>query len=202
MDDAPTPTPRPAAVRAAKCVICQCPLRRGEQLVRCPSCGSVYHADCWEDNRGCGVYGCPAVPETEHREAIETPVSYWGQERKPCPSCNAEILAAATRCRHCGATFESARPEDRREFASRQELRSRLPKLRQQVVWFFVCCLIPCFAPFAATLGAAWFVRRRKELAELPGLHAALAKIGLGVAIGQTAFGMVVVLLYSGLHAG
>lgn len=26
--------------------------------VRCPTCGSLYHAECWEENGSCAVFGC------------------------------------------------------------------------------------------------------------------------------------------------
>ena len=92
------------------CAICQSPLGNESELVSCPECQAPYHAECWQENGGCAVYGCSQVPPTEHRQNIEIPVSYWGREKKPCPVCGTEILAAALRCRNCGTTFESALP--------------------------------------------------------------------------------------------
>src|SRR5512138_2081358 len=90
------------------CAICQSSLEPPSELTRCPECQSAYHADCWQENGGCAIYGCAQVPATEGRAALEIPAAYWGQEEKPCPACGRQILAAAVRCRHCGATFASS----------------------------------------------------------------------------------------------
>src|SRR5881394_3850802 len=98
------------------CAICQTPVKAGDAAASCPDCAAPYHAECWEENGGCGVYGCTQVPKTEHRDRLEIPVSYWGQEHKNCPVCQTQILAAAVRCRVCGTNFASARPQDANEF--------------------------------------------------------------------------------------
>ena len=84
------------------CGICLSTLEADEKSATCSTCGASYHADCWEENKGCAVYGCSESPHVELRSSVEIPVSFWGQENKPCPSCRREILAAATRCRFCG----------------------------------------------------------------------------------------------------
>ena len=52
-----------AVARAARdvgmCPFCQTKVLEGEQYLTCPSCKTPYHADCWEHNNGCAVYGCP-----------------------------------------------------------------------------------------------------------------------------------------------
>jgi hypothetical protein len=42
--------------RAAQCQICGCVI--DEAPVRCASCGTAHHADCWEYNGICSVYAC------------------------------------------------------------------------------------------------------------------------------------------------
>src|SRR5687767_4121404 len=116
---------------AVVCGICLTPLQPTDSVAACPSCQSQYHNDCWLENGGCGAYGCSQAPAVEQRRAIEIPVSFWGQEHKPCPACGQQILAAAVRCRHCGATFASARPEDSDEFQRRATLKERLPRTRR-----------------------------------------------------------------------
>src|SRR6266850_7273377 len=113
------------------CTICQSAIALEEPKTECPGCHAIYHSDCWPENSGCAVYGCSQVPQVEQRKSIEIPVSYWGQENKPCPSCGKEILAAAVRCRHCGTTFESAQPVDAAAFAARARAEARLPALRR-----------------------------------------------------------------------
>jgi hypothetical protein len=43
------------------CSICQHPVELAEGRTQCPHCGLPFHADCWEENRGCSAYGCPQV---------------------------------------------------------------------------------------------------------------------------------------------
>ena len=186
-----------SAENSPACAICLSPINADEAKSACPACRAEYHADCWQENGGCAVYGCSQVPAVEQRHAVEIPVSYWGQENKPCPACGREILAAAVRCRHCGATFASARPEDTAEFQQRSDLEKRLPEVRRMVIWLFVFCVLPCLAPIGAIWGAVWYPSHREEVSALPSLYPALCKIGLGVAIAQAIALVVLALLYS-----
>jgi len=181
------PATEASTVSAQVCSICQTPIAADEAKTACPACAAEYHAGCWEENNGCAVYGCSEVPVVEMRQSIEIPISYWGQENKPCPSCGREILAAAVRCRYCGATFSSASPEDAGEFQERRERNRRLPGVRRAVIWLFVGCVVPCLAPIGLLWGGIWYARNRDDVLALPSLYAALCKIGLGVAIVQVA---------------
>lgn len=183
------------------CAICQSPIHSGEPTANCPGCHANYHSDCWQENGGCAIYGCVEVPKVEQRRAIEIPISYWGQENKPCPNCGREILAAAVRCRHCGATFSSARPEGAEEFQDRAALQQRLPGMKRAVVWIFVFSAVPCLAPIGALWGLIWFLSNRSRLGALPAVYAALCKIGLAVALGQCALILLMAALYSTTNA-
>jgi hypothetical protein len=169
------------------CSICQSPLSPEEEKVACPDCQAEYHADCWNENKGCAVYGCAQVPATEGRSAIEVPVAYWGQEHKACPACQKEILAAAVRCRHCGTIFQSARPVETNEFSRTVALQAQSPLLRRNIVWIFVLCVIPISAPIAAVAGWFWRQSHRDEIQSLPSLYPALLAISLVVGAAQTA---------------
>jgi hypothetical protein len=182
------------------CGICQTAVAAEEARCDCPECRAAYHADCWQENKGCAVYGCSKVPETELRESLEIPVSYWGQEKKPCPNCGKEIMAAAIRCRSCGAEFASARPEDRREFRQRKEVESHAPKLRQHTVLLVVFAAIPFTAPIAALYGYFWYGSKKDELNTLPRLYPTLAKIAIGLGVAQTAGIAAFGVLFSVLH--
>lgn len=204
------PPPGPATAVAAEpvaaastgsdgpvCAICLTAITVADAKTTCPECQAKYHADCWQENGGCAVYGCPQVPPVEKRQAMEIPVSYWGQENKQCPKCRQVILAAAVRCRHCGATFGSARPQEAEEFRQRTEMAERLPSIRRTVLWIFVFSVLPCLAPIGAIWGAVWYPAHREDVRALPTLYGALCKIGLGVATGQTVALVLLTLLFS-----
>jgi len=186
-----------AAGPAAVCAICQTPIQSGEARYACPACQAGYHADCWQENGGCAVYGCAQVPQVEQRRTIEIPISYWGQENKPCPRCNREILAAAMRCRFCGATFSSARPEDAAEFQDRAALQARVPGMKRAVVWIFILSVVPCCAPIGAIWGLIWFAANRRALGALPAMYSALSKLGLAIGIGQCVLVVIMAVLYT-----
>lgn len=60
---APIPTAR-ATRDIGVCPICQTGIVTAEEYLSCPRCNTPYHADCWEWNSGCGVYGCPVRIKT------------------------------------------------------------------------------------------------------------------------------------------
>jgi predicted amidophosphoribosyltransferase len=182
------------------CAICLSAIAAGEAKTICPACQAGFHLECWQENGGCAVYGCSQVPATEQRRAIETPVSYWGQENKNCPQCGREILAAAVRCRHCGTTFESARPQNTEEFQQQTAVSQRLPAARRTVIGLFICSVLPFLAPVGAVCGWFWLPAHREELRALPSIYGALGKIGLALASGQTLLLVVLALLYTFVH--
>src|SRR5437762_1315151 len=92
------PVPAMAEARSTSagpvCAICLSAIMESDAKTACPACNAGYHAECWNENGGCAVYGCSQAPAVELRRAIEIPMSYWGQENKNCPKCGREILAA------------------------------------------------------------------------------------------------------------
>lgn len=187
----------PSAATKRMCAICQSPITPHEAAAPCPGCQAPYHVECWEENQGCAIYGCGQVPQTEGRGELEIPVSFWGQEEKPCPSCGQTIQAAAVRCRHCGATFESARPESSLEFRQRAGRLQRVPTLRRNIVWLFVMAALPCTAPVAAVFVPLWYWPRRQEVAAQPGVYVGLCWLAMVISIAQTATLFLMTMLYS-----
>lgn len=51
----------PAHLELSICSICQSPIQRVEATHGCPSCGLLFHEECWKENRGCAAYGCAQV---------------------------------------------------------------------------------------------------------------------------------------------
>lgn len=195
------PVPAPAG-DATKCPYCLTAVAATDETETCPGCKAVYHRECWQENGGCAVYGCTHVPAVASRSGIEVPPSYWGQENKPCPVCGQQILAAAVRCRHCGATFTSARPQGAGEFQHQTDLESRLPAAKKQVVIMFVLSVVPFTAPAGAIWAFVWRPGHAEELEALPPLHAALHKIGLVAAIVLTSAMAVMTGLYALVRGG
>ena len=180
----------------ARCNVCQQLIGRDEPATCCSECSAQHHEECWEYNGGCGSYGCGQAPTPEGLDSLEIPASYWGKEEKQCPVCTKEILAAAVRCRHCGATFSSAQPQSATEFGKKALLDERLRALRRASIWLFVFSVLTCAAPFAAVVGSIWYYRNRLQVNQLPGLYRALCRMAVVLAIGQT----VLMILVAALH--
>ena len=176
------PTVGPAAV-SGNCAICQCEIAAGDDALQCPGCSGTFHADCWEYNQGCAVYGCSEAPPTEGLNSTEIPASHWGKTKKRCPNCAEVILAAAVRCKKCGAVFETANPQDRGSFQQQEADRAKLPAVKATAVALLIFGLLPCTAPITAIVGSIWYLSNRKTIAMLPGFYSALCKIAVGVSI-------------------
>jgi hypothetical protein len=43
------------------CGVCHAEISVFEEATRCRACDAVFHIECWEENRGCSVYGCSQV---------------------------------------------------------------------------------------------------------------------------------------------
>lgn len=179
------------------CLVCQCAMGPTEPQSVCPACSKPYHSECWEANKGCAVYGCPEVPPTEPLNELEIPVSYWGKEKKACPSCGQEILAAAMRCAHCGTIFSSARPLSREEFREGEESKEKKTTLQRVSILVFILNLITFTAPIGAIFGFFWYRSKTKALKSVSTVYPALVKIGIGIGILQT----VLIIVFGIIHS-
>ncbi len=47
------------------CPYCRNPIKMWEDSVQCPSCYLRHHTECWEENGGCTIYGCPESPDAK-----------------------------------------------------------------------------------------------------------------------------------------
>ena len=179
------------------CLYCQSDCFQNEACTSCPACKSLYHRECWEENRGCALFGCTMASKVEKRTDVEIPQSYWGKENKQCPKCGKEILAAAIRCRYCGARFTSERPLDRTEFNTIEMTKKRHPALKRTIVVFFIANILSCSAPLAVVVASLWYSQNRKEIASLPPFYKTLLTIGMIAGAGQTVIIIVMSILYS-----
>ncbi|MBT3194799.1 MAG: DUF4190 domain-containing protein [Verrucomicrobia bacterium] len=62
------PDPPPSAEMS--CSYCRMPLNHNEAINTCPSCRTPHHEECWAENGGCSVFGCPEAPEEEDTISI------------------------------------------------------------------------------------------------------------------------------------
>lgn len=183
--------------RRVVCAFCHTTVEADETPRFCAACHAVHHEDCWRENRGCAVYGCAQAPATEHLRDVEMPVSFWGQEHKLCPACKAEIQAAAIRCRHCGATFASARPQSEAEFQQHSRLLTGSSRSKRAVLCLFVLCIFPFTAPLGAVAAHVWRKKHQAELQSLPGLFSGMSRLSLTVGLAQAGLIALAVVLWA-----
>ncbi|MBV8780939.1 MAG: FHA domain-containing protein [Phycisphaerae bacterium] len=55
------PQPQRESHETQTCSICQWKIELGEPRTDCPTCGLTFHAECWQENKGCSAYGCASV---------------------------------------------------------------------------------------------------------------------------------------------
>jgi hypothetical protein len=151
------PWPKPADSQAV-CSICQSPILPSDATQHCPSCSQVYHAECWNDNRGCAAYGCPQVNALEPK-----------QRRAASPL---EALAEAARERT--AMAEAPKTPFPWEFAL----------LGSSVVGSIIGAFtfgVPALA--VGTASTIYAIRRRDAKARIAALSAGICLIGVVVGI-------------------
>jgi hypothetical protein len=91
-------------VVAAICPYCRAPIEAdfGNEMV-CAGCGTPHHADCYEENGGCTVFGCTAAPAEEPKlrltgsdlNAAVATASPLGALATPAPAAAPERVKAA-----------------------------------------------------------------------------------------------------------
>jgi hypothetical protein len=182
------------------CLYCHSDCFHHQTCTVCPQCGNVYHLECWEENGGCSQFGCKMAPVVKKRNEAEIPQSFWGKEEKVCPNCGKEILAAALRCRYCGARFKSEWPIESHEYETQERLRKKLPAIKRTLIFLFTTSIIVFSAPFGIVASCLWYKKNKKTLALLPSFFKTL--IITGIIAGTTQILLVVLLtcIYSLLH--
>ena len=51
------------------CCLCHAATLAEERVESCSECGAIYHVDCFDENGGCGTYGCSRVPQEAKQAA-------------------------------------------------------------------------------------------------------------------------------------
>jgi hypothetical protein len=96
---APAPSPLPATHSGREhekfCGACQSSISLLEDTTKCPDCGVTFHAECWDENRGCSSYGCKNVGSLDqgHLPEVSGPPSHSEQPR--CDNAIDPALAPA-----------------------------------------------------------------------------------------------------------
>src|SRR5262249_7684314 len=134
-------------VAGRACPICQTQVVRGESIVACPACELSYHEECWEENGGCGAYGCAEAPEAGKPKAADPGAVHWGDATKKCPSCRSEIKGQALVCMHCKAQFWTRDPISRQQWEGREYTGHELTKVRNAMMGVFVASACGCLFP-------------------------------------------------------
>jgi len=55
------------------CPYCQGPIGDSEETIVCTGCETPHHKDCYEENKGCTVFGCQCAPPEEPKLSVSTP---------------------------------------------------------------------------------------------------------------------------------
>lgn len=48
-----------------KCPFCHGLFSASQEVVVCPTCQTPHHKECWDENRGCTIFGCASAPPDE-----------------------------------------------------------------------------------------------------------------------------------------
>jgi hypothetical protein len=149
-------TAQPAGDEAAglSCPICQTQVVRGEAIVACPSCSLSYHEECWNENRGCGAYGCAQAPETVKSNVDPSRVHWEGEKR--CPQCGQKIKAQATVCIHCKSQFWTRDPISREQWSKREYSGAELDRVRNVMMLVFLASACAPLFPLMIPINAHW----------------------------------------------
>lgn len=105
------------AKESANCPYCLSPIEDDAEKVKCPVCGVVHHAECWQANGKCSVYGCDGwqawsgaiadriAPKIEGEVDIHDQVAVQSPTRVDAPplciECGAPVKRGELTCGKC-----------------------------------------------------------------------------------------------------
>lgn len=68
------------------CPYCRTAISDQDEVNICPACDTPHHFDCWEENRGCTVFGCSEAPPDEEKIDVEIETRRAEETRETPPS--------------------------------------------------------------------------------------------------------------------
>lgn len=93
------------------CPYCQTPIKPGEQVVFCSSCGIPHHQECWNEGRECTTFGCsgrPAAEPSARNTGNSTTVMdiEINPNTRYCRNCGSATNDSAVYCSRCATRIE------------------------------------------------------------------------------------------------
>lgn len=73
MSAQPTQTTATADHVGRTCPYCRFTFKEGVLAIECGSCRALHHLECWQDNQGCAVMGCPSAPSPSAGTPVHPP---------------------------------------------------------------------------------------------------------------------------------
>jgi hypothetical protein len=183
------------ATIGAICPICQAGIQKGEGVVTCPDCDQVHHRECWVDVGGCSTYGCRQAPAAKEKQAVEPPLTAWGDTKK-CPACGERIKSIALRCRYCGTDFNTVDPLTVRDLRGQARQEENVEWLRKTSVGLFVASILGPLGPIVLIASFVVVLRQRKALAKAGPFYLALGYSSIAIS-GVFSLLLVLFLLFS-----
>ena len=99
-------------VAGKTCSICQTSIQLGEQVQVCESCSLPFHSSCWQENEGCGTYGCErASSGIAHSSDADLRLDgeHWTEDAPlMCAQCDHLNQASTAYCSSCGMALGAA----------------------------------------------------------------------------------------------
>ncbi len=140
------------------CWVCQTRIMAGDEIVFCPHDQLPTHAECWENNEGCPVYGCEAAPDHGHL-AVQALGSQTGAANYQCPSCRRMVKPNFLQCNYCGVDFSLQNVVSGLENED-YKYRGQHDHRQQRGLWLLLLCTITgILAPIALILCATLMMK-------------------------------------------
>lgn len=93
------------------CPYCRVPFNSADSLKVCPSCATSHHAECWIENKGCTVFGCPEAAQDDEKVAVSlpsgtaTPSVISNHPKKNAPGATSSLVWGILGFFICGLIF-------------------------------------------------------------------------------------------------